>query len=550
MRKTGIYVRMAVIVTACTVLVLSLPFPPAFGAVQRSLLLPQAQRMALSRSYESKKKYNEILLKQIKYSDAVRSAIEKQRNMSTFRWTPLLKFHFPEKANLAESMEFIFKPASIQAEIKTLRHELDDIRFSVLEKVNTAYSECYVNQEKIRFTEELLKAAQEELNRNRYRLTIGKASQNDIKIMEKSVEAKTADLALQKRSFETAKSDLSDITGLDVTSGYSFKNPFNKAKLTRDKLEGIISYTLEHDQSYYEAGVIAALAKDNLMTAEQLMRQQYGWKMDRISSFVTTSKEGKDVDTAAFQMAYDQMLQDVDAPWQGKKRILFIKIPREWFKGQISGIRYVEDEPYALFNACLDYISAAKEKADIEKEIRSQAKSDYETIITARNAYEAMAASADEAGEDLERLILLNKQGKADYQETADKRADYQANQMDTLSALKDYNDLLYAYDRFTCGAITKYFYGADIAMDQGGNAESLVAVDEEDVPYYYIEFRIQDMKFVFGLHIPEDYEPEFTDYELWYGTVRVGERTPLNRQISHLALTEQSDEDRFTVRL
>ncbi len=256
------------------------------------------------------------------------------------------------------------------------------------------------------------------------------------------------------------------------------------------------------------------------------------------------------MDTAAFQMAYDGMLDWVDQPWQGKKRILFIKFPREWFKGQISGIRYVEDEPYALFNACLDYISAYKECSDIEKEIRSEVSGSFEAIVTAKTAYEDLAEHGMEQRRDLDRLLVLNKQGKADYEEVSDKRADYQETQMETLGALKDYNDLLYSYDRLTCGAITSYLKGQDLGMDASGSGNSLVGVDEEDYPYYYMESRIQDMKFVFGVHFPEDFEPEITDYELWYGDMQIGERTPVEKQISHLAVAAKNDESRFTVRL
>lgn len=506
--------------------------------------------MALAGSSDYKKKYNEILLKQIKYRDAVRSAKEKKRNLTTFRWTPLLKFHFPEKLNLAEEMEFVFKPAQIQMEITNLKHELADMKFGILEKIDKSYSDCYVDQEKIRFTKEVMESAEEELKKNRHRLSLGQATQSDLDKMEKAISARSSELSLLKRTFETDKSKLSDLVGMDVTSGYTFKNPFQTADIPREKLEEITQYTLSMDQSYFVAKAEASLARENLQTAERLMRSQYGGKMNGISPYVTLAKQGKEVDTAAFQMAYDGMLDWVDKPWQGKKRILFIKIPREWFKGQISGIRYVEDEPYALFNACLDYITAYKECSDIEKEIRSEVAGSFEAIVTAKTAYEDLVENGLEQRQDLDRLLVLNKQGKADYEEVSDKRADYQETWMETLGALKDYNDLLYSYDRLTCGAITNYLKGQELGMDASGTGNSLVSVDEEDYPYYYMESRIQDMKFVFGVHFPENFEPEITDYELWYGDMQIGERTPVEKQINHLAVASKNDESRFTVRL
>ena len=522
----------------------------AYGASKRTFLVAQAKSMALAGSSDYKKKYNEILLKQIKYRDAVRSVKEKRRNLTTFRWTPLLSFHFPEKLNLAEEMEFVFKPAQIQMEIINLKHELADMKYGILEKVEKSYSDCYVDQERIRFTEEAISSGEEELKKNRYRLSLGQAAQSDIDKMEKSIKTQSSKLSLLKRTFETDKSKLSDLVGMDVTSGYTFKNPFQTADIPRDKLEEITRYTLSMDQSYFEAKAQATLARDNLETAERLMRSQYGGQMNGISPYVTLAKQGKEVDTAAFQMAYDGMLDLVDKPWQGKKRILFIKIPREWFKGQISGIRYVEDEPYTLFNACLDYITAYKECADIEKGIRSEVAGSFEAIVTAKTAYEDLVENGQEQRVALDKLLALNKQGRAEFEEVSDKRSDYQDTQMDMLGALKDYNDLLYAYDRLTCGAITSYLKGQELSMDASGAGNSLVAVDEEDYPYYYIESRIQDKKFVFGVHIPEDFEPEITDYELWYGDLQIGGRTPVEKQISHLAVAAKNEESRFTVRL
>ena len=122
-------------------------------------------------------------------------------------------------------------------------------------------------------------------------------------------------------------------------------------------------------------------------------------------------------------------------------------------------------------------------RQDIEKEIRSEVSGSFEAIVTAKTAYEDLAEHGMEQRRDLDRLLVLNKQGKADYEEVSDKRADYQETQMETLGALKDYNDLLYSYDRLTCGAITSYLKGQDLGMDASGSGNSLVGVDEEDYP-------------------------------------------------------------------
>lgn len=519
------------------------------AAFSRVFTMKQAQRLALADNRDYTRKYNEIILNQVKYQDAVKSVAEKRRNMSTFRWTPLLSFKFPEKPNLSEEMEFIFKPTQIQAQITTLQHELNDMKFQIINDVNDAFSEVYTLQEKIAFTEEVLLTAQKELSQNRYRLILGTASQNDIDVMEKTIESTASDLALQRRSFETAKQQLSDLAGMDVTTGYRFQNSLQTADIKRDYLKQLTDYTLEHNQAVFEAKIAARAATDNMDTAQYLMQMQYGGNMGMLEPYLTAVRQGRDIDTAAFQLTYMQFLQNIDSPWQGSKRILFIRIPKEWFKGQISGIRYVEDEPYALYTASLDYMSAIKDLESAKKDVTTQVQLDFEALVTIRNAYETMLVSNEDKKKELDRLMLLNKEGKATYEEIKDKRSDYQDSQMDALTMLLEYNQLLNAYDRLTCGGITKLLEGESLSLEGGKSGDSIAAVDEIDGPYYYITSRVQDMAFSIGISIPEDFEPEITHFELWYDGIQIGSRTAVARQLTHLTIAAHNDSRFVTIR-
>ena len=120
----------------------------------------------------------------------------------------------------------------------------------------------------------------------------------------------------------------------------------------------MVDYTLENDQTVYEAQMAASTALMNLESYESLMRNEYGGKFDRIQSFVNIAKNGGDVDYAAFMMAYKEMLTDLDRPWAGSIRILFFRFTKEWFKGEIDGTRYIEDEMYAVYTACMEYANA------------------------------------------------------------------------------------------------------------------------------------------------------------------------------------------------
>ena len=279
------------------------------------------------------------------------------------------------------------------------------------------------------------------------------------------------------------------------------------------------------------------------------MRSEYGSKMNYIQTYIDMAKRGMDVDYAAFQLKYREMLKALDKPWSGKIRILFFKFTMEWFKGEIDGTRYIEDEMYAVYTACMEYGNAKKDQDTMERDLRAQVRDTYESLVTNWNSYLALQELAAAAGESLERVLALNRIGKATYEETAEEQAAYQEAQMDAVDALKAYNDLLSEFDGLTCGAVTKYLRGTGLELDAGQGGDAFAALDPIHDPYYYIYSSVADLTFYIGVSIPEDYAPVIDSYEVWYGGVQIGERTPVGTEMRHLMLDYQ-DTDTLLIRL
>lgn len=523
--------------------------PVAKAAVRNNILqLSQAKDMALRNSKDYKKIKNQLTLQGVKYIEAVKSVQLKKKNMSTFRWTPILNFKFPEEPDLVEAYEFIYKPLQVQTKIASLTNQLDDVKYEIYETVSLLYTNIYIDQQKIQLLKEVLSSSEEELQRNQAKLLLGKANQQDIDRMEKSIEAVKSNLALMLRSFETSKSELTDLIKLDVTTGYTFKNPLITAKISRDNLNALVSYTLEQDQTYFDAKLDSKACLTSLTTYESLMKSKYGSYMNYIQSYVDGAKNGKTVDYEAFKTKYDEMLKAIDAPWQGNIKILFIKIPKEWFKGELDGVRYVDDEPYALYTASMEYEEAAKTQEKTKQAITKNVNASFEAIVTAKNAYDDLEVQTKDLEVELSRLSELNKLGKAEYSEVKDASEEYQSSQMDTIESLSDYSQLLYSFDRLTCGGITKLLRGEVLTTGTGAGADSYVS-DGGDGVSYYIESKVEDEVFVFGINVPKDFEPEITHYELWNSGVRIGEKTAKDKQIIHLTLTNKNTQT-ITVRL
>lgn len=547
-RTAGRLRRLCALALCAALVTASMVWSSGAALSSRTLSLEQAQRMAISSSSAIRKQNNQIILKRMKYVEAVEGIRAKVKNLRSFRWSPLLSFKFPQQLDLTEEYDLNVKPLTIQTEIDTLKHRLDDLKYEVTHQANQKYYEVYALQQTTAFTQSRLEDAQTQLARNKAALSSGKATQSDVDRAQKSVDTLTKSLSAQLRSFENAKTSLSELIGVDVSVGYTFANGFKTAAIPRAQLDSLAQYTLDHDQSFYEAKAATSTAKLNVDSYESLMRGQYGSKMNIIQNYINMAKQGMDVDYGAFQIKYKEMLNRLDRPWSGKIRILFFKFSKEWFKGEIDGTRYIEDEMYAVYTACMEYGNAKKDQDTLEKDLRTQVRDSYENVVTGWNTYETLQDLAAEAKESLERLRVLNRMGKADYTEVADQQEAYQVAQQDALDALKEYNNTLSEFDRLTCGAVSKYLKGTGLGLDTGEGGDAYAILDPIHDPYYYIYTSVADLTFYLGVSIPEGYEPAIDSFEVWYAGTQIGERTPVGTELHHLALDYQ-DTSQLTLR-
>ena len=153
------------------------------------LTLEMAKKSALSNSPKMEKLESELNVKEVSLKQAIKSIKVKKKNMSTFRWSPLLSFKFPEKPDLAEAYEFEFKPVQIQAQIDTVKHQMTDQMLEVYEEISNLYVEIVVLEDQIAFEEARLDAMHKTLLKNRAKLKLGEATKSDIDAMERSLKA-------------------------------------------------------------------------------------------------------------------------------------------------------------------------------------------------------------------------------------------------------------------------------------------------------------------------------------------------------------------------
>lgn len=506
----------------------------------KKIRLSEVKVMALSNSSSYRKIKSKIAAQQVKYQSAVKAIQLKKKKMSTFKWTPLLSFKFPENPTLADEYEFTFKPIQIQSQITTLKHQLSDEVYAIYEDVSNLFVQIYTLQESIAFDEKGLVQMEKTLEKNRARLLTGESTQADVDKMEASVKAITNRIATNNRSIQEKKEKLADMIQLDITTGYQFQNPYENASITRADLPKLVESALSKDQTFYEAKMATQQALIGLNTNYSLMKNQYGGKMWHIDSFIQQAKAGNVIDTDAMKSAYDKLLVDVDQPWNGNIRILFIRIPKEWFKGDTAGTRYVEDDPYALYTSILDYQEAYSDENSARKELINNVNVNFNAMITARNSYLSLKEEAEQGKDEVAKSLQLNYLGELPYAELKDIQDEYEEIQRLELEALDTYTQTLYSYDRLTCGAITALLYGTDISINPAVGGNSYLVEDTVDGASYYIRSIVEDDAFEIGVVIPEEFSIEITHFELWIDDTKVIDKTPVAQAARHMTFTKE----------
>ena len=510
-------------------------------AAQKTLTLKAARKLAILNSDAVEGAEDAIESKKAAYDSAVKSLRVKEQNMRQFRWSPLLSFKFPTSPDFAEASEFQFKPVALQYEITVAQHQLQDKKYQVSEKLNNLFVDIVTLQETIAFNEKRLESAKTGLKKNQAKLKIGQANKSDVEKIEKTVESLTSKVATDKSTLTNNLQKLSTMIGMDVTTGYKFEKPFVDAEIERKQLAALIKYTEDRDESYFEACVNETTARAELVTNSGLIRNKYGGDYNRISSYVNSALNGQPVNKKAFKADYKSFLEKIDSYWGGKKRIVFIKIPRLWFKGAMDGTRYIEDDPYALYQNVLDYNSACREKEAAKKELDESVTDAYNNYVSIKNSYKQYVKDVKDAGEALKKDEYRNRIGELTFDEYQSAVESYEALQNSMLDAMKLLSTTLYSLDRLTCGGISAYMSGTDADLQTAVVGESYVEKNTAEGAYYTLTPIIQNQEFELAVKIPDDFEISITDYELWVDNIQVGSRTPIDKKLRHLALAKDA---------
>ena len=539
--------------------------PETVQAAGGMMKLSTAKSVAVARSDKIESLELQITTKRAARDSAVRALREKEHNMRTFRWSPLLNFKFPTKPSEAESFEFQYKPTQLEYQIKDIQHKITDEKLAEYEKVSNLYIGIIQAEQELNYVNKRIENVDLAYQKAQVKQKTGEVSEDVVENLKKRLDTLKSKKTEQETKFQRNKEKLGKELKVDLTTNYIFENAFATADMSRKNIEYLQTYALERDHTVYEAQQTADLALLSLQTNYELFRSQYGRYIGTISSYVQQAMDGSDVNQKAYNKAYDKFLKEIDSPWSGNYKILFIKFPKSYLKGDSDGMNWIEDDPKVLFTDTMDYVSARKELENTKEDIKSAIEDGYDTYIAAKKAYVEANGTLLELQNKLIEDEVKNLMGELDNDEFETEKQEYEAAETAANEALGAYSTTLYSYDKTCCGGVSQFLQTASDRNQLQDDLNALEGVTKTGA-HYSIRSIISDSEFIVTIDVPPyddqeylddneeqknpDYFPyEITDFELRINNRQIGKKTSKDGSVRHLKL-DKDNADEVVIRL
>lgn len=512
---------------------------PAFAA-SKTLTLTNAIKYAQANFPDIRSKKNELASKRIELVDAIEEIRQARRKQNAIKFSLLFNLQFPEKTTLNKEYDLISKTPKLEADIRIINKELQDLQVEAAYQAVQKYGDVYVLERQLEFDEKRLEQTKKDFAATKLRAISGLGTQDDADALDAQVKALTSAVSTGRLKVKNARETLGGLLNMDLHA-YTLTNPFVIGSLSRDRLEDAVKYGLERNVELYVADSEVNYTSYCVRLLDALYTQKWGGKINIVRPYMY----GPNVDTANFQLVYEYMRRQIDAPWDGEYKIwlLFftLRIPKEWFKGSRDGLRYFSDGQYPLVEAVIDRESALETQRQTKTRLRKEIIDTYELMLQAYTAYTAAVSSTTKNKYAFDKIMVLNKSGLASQSEVSAARDNYEESQISELEILAAYNSIISLFNRKSGGYLKDVVegktsfdaVGAGISYSHDGAAQS---------GKFFFNTVVRDFTDSFKITLPSGFDA--TDFELWHETRwRVGKRTPVSAELVHIHSAFQGDE-------
>ncbi len=508
-------------------------------AQNQILTLDDAIKIALENSFDIQNVKMERVNKQIAKNQAYEAIADVRKNESTVKFSLLFNIKFPQKHGMPKEIDLILKVPKIEKDILVLNRKIEYEHWNIIFKTKLAYYKVLLEN----YRKENYKTRLEDMNgvlaKIDRQVKTGIGDEKDLKFIKSEYEKLKTKYKTSVTNLEDAKWELGNLIGIDIATGYDFDDSaLLTVDIQRDELEKIIDFGITKDLSVYMAKCKMDLAIRDTNEIRSIYVDRFGSKVAVLESQL--SKKKIDVDT--FYEKYNQALDNIARPWKSYYviNLLFfkIKIPLRWFQGKFDGLRYFEDEKYALFLSVMERNKAIAEEEQARTDYYKKIKASFSTLKMVERLYNDLNDKIDIHQSAYESKLRKNKIGLISFTDLERDKIDYY-NSVDSLyEAFIEYNNMIATFDFETCGYISsaKSSGGIQAKSLESGDSHKNQENSQDGKFKYYVINQFDGYKFIFGVILPDDVD--ITHYELYTDKdVKIGQRTAITKTLSSIPI-------------
>lgn len=499
-----------------------------------NLTIEQAVSLAIENSFSIQEAKIDKIKKEIELKQAHEALKDARKKENTIKFSLLFNIQFPEKNDMPTEIGLIMKIPTVENELVVLEEQILYETLKVASEAESAFYDVMGEVDGLSKTEQQLISAKESLEVTSNLWKRGKAPEADVTYLESQI--RDLETAKQKHlvNLDMKQKKLGSIIGREVRYGYNFTPYFPELTLERPDLDSMTAYALLNNFDLFKTIQTRKIAETEAENILQIYKSRYGAYINDIESYIR-SHEGKTIDYDYFISQYNHTLTAIDSPWTGSFviNLIFFKIyiPKEWFKGELSGIRYMDDQKYALFVALVERDKARNAEinaiASLEDEIYQQ----YSTLKQMESSMETAVEALDVSKKDYDNKLIDNKRQLVTFTTLESAKSAYYESQSNLYEMKLDYANTLSSLNLKTGGYINVRLLGGDFTSSDLESGTSFMGT-----PTWKINQTITEYSFQFSVDIPDEFN--VSKYELIYNGELVGSRLDLDEKITHLPLT------------
>ncbi len=504
-------------------------------AQAKTLTLEGACNMAIDESYDIQMVNMNMAQKRIELKQALDGIQDTRKKESTIRFSLLLNIKFPEKHGMPKEIELLTKVPKIENEIKVLQKQVQHEKLAAQTKAEQAYYDVLDKAHGMSVTAMRIAEYKSLLKQVEAQYRMGNGKKTDVEYVENQLRA--YENAQQKNitADNTAKRKLSRIINRDVELGYTFQEAFVRLNVNRNELDGLIDFAMKNDFELMRVIEKRKTAEKALDTIMGIYKNRYGSLVQSIENYIQ-SHEGKNINYDDFVLQYNQVLVNIDSKWDGSYSIPLIffvlKIPKEWFKGEYDGTRYMEDQKYAIFVSLVERDKARKEEKEAIAALEEKIRDGYGTLKSLEISISAAEESLSVAKTNLQHMLRDNKLGLLDFVTVESAKADVYEKEQALYAMNVEYVKQVSAFNLLTAGYVNHQLNRFTPPAEESFEG----AKSQLEGASWYVKNNLTDFNFTFGVNIPQDYQLQY--YQLFYNGMPVGGKVDVQEELVHAAIT------------